>query len=285
MQNKPAIKILVLIVFACNILFAVAQKKAGWKMIWSEEFNYTGLPDAKIWSYEIGHIRNHEQQYYTNADKKNVWVNNGVLTITGRKENQINQFYKKESADWRYKDSVANYTSASITTDGKLVPIHIGRNNGRIEVKAMMPQGSGMWPAIWMMGVNRSEVGWPACGEIDVMEFIGNHPTDIYGTVHFVDTDKQLHSSGSKITDTTLSTKFHVYALEWNEQKIDFYFDDIKYHSFIIDSAGSGKGNPFRKDFYLLLNLAMGADWPGPIDDKLLPQKFVVDYVRIYERK
>ena len=244
----------------------IAQKKEKLKLVWREEFNYTGLPDSSKWGYEVGYIRNEEQQYYTNARRENVWVNHGVLTITGRKENN---------------DYIAKYTSASINTLGK-----VGWKYGRIEVKAKLPHGGGMWPAIWMMGTNRTELGWPKCGEIDVMEFVGNHPKDIHGTIHFQDPIlKENKSSGSSVTREKLDADFHVYAIEWNEQTIDIYLDNEKYHSFATDAAGMGNNNPFRKPFYLLINLAMGANWPGPIDDSVLPQQFIIDYVRVYQKK
>ena len=258
-----------------------AQKKEKWKLVWKEEFNYTGLPNAKKWSYEVGHIRNNEKQYYTNARKENAWVSNGVLAITGKKESFPNESFKKGSGDWKTQDSTAQYTSASINTLGK-----VGWKYGRIEIKAKLPHGGGIWPAIWMMGTNRSEVGWPKCGEIDIMEFVGNQPKDIYGTMHFPDPNAEGNkSNGSKITSENLKNDFHLYAIEWNEKTIDVYFDNNKYHSFSIDSAGVGEDIPFRKPFYLLLNLAMGANWPGPIDDSILPQQFLVDYVRVYEKK
>lgn len=257
-----------------------AQKKDKLKLVWQEEFNYKGLPDTTKWGYEVGHIRNNEQQYYTHARKENVWVKNGVLTITGSKENYPNEFYKKENKDWRFKDSTAQYTSASINTLGKA-----GWQYGRIEVRAKLPKGGGIWPAIWMMGTNRTELGWPKCGEIDIMEFIGNHPEEIYGTIHYPDpASKENKSKGNKIIEKKLDHVFHVYAIEWNEQTIDVYFDKKKYHSFPIDTAGLGSENPFRKPFYLLMNLAMGANWPGPIDESVLPQQFVIDYVRVYQK-
>jgi beta-glucanase (GH16 family) len=178
---------------------------------------------------------------------------------------------------------LAQYTSASINTLGKAVPIAIGRQYGRVEVKAKLPHGGGIWPAIWMMGANRPEVGWPKCGEIDIMEFVGNHPEDIYGTIHYP-VDEGNKSSGGKTPAVQVNSDFHIYAMEWNEKTIDLYFDKIKYHSFPIDTAGTGSENPFRKPFYLLINLAMGANWPGPIDDKVLPQQFIIDYVRVYQK-
>jgi beta-glucanase (GH16 family) len=259
---------------------ASAQKKEKWKLVWKEEFNYTGLPDASKWGYEEGHVRNKEQQYYTNARKENVWVNKGVLTITGRKESYPNESFKKGDTDWKSKDSVAQYTSASINTLGKA-----GWQYGRIEVKAKLPSGGGIWPAIWMMGTNRPEVGWPKCGEIDIMEFIGNHPEDIYGTIHYPDPVANGNkSNGGKTIAVKVNSDFHTYTMEWNEKTIDLYFDKVKYHSFPIDTAGTGPENPFRKPFYLLINLAMGANWPGPIDDKVLPQQFIIDYVRVYQK-
>jgi beta-glucanase (GH16 family) len=279
MKNKVIIKIFLLLLFSGTAFVADAQKKHGWKLVWQDEFNYTGFPDAKKWDYETGYVRNNEQQFYTHARKKNVSVSNGLLTIAGKKEKYPNPFYKKGSSNWKYQYSTTSYTSASINTEGLA-----GWQYGRIEVKAKMPKGGGMWPAIWMMGTNRKKVGWPGCGEIDIMEFIGNHPTDIYGTIHFPDAQKEHRSSGGKTTDTTLSNQFHVYAIEWNKEAIDLYFDDRMYHHFVIDSAGTGSNNPFRKPFYLLINLAMGADWPGPIDDTILPQQFVVDYVRVYKK-
>ena len=208
-------------------------------------------------------------------------MSKGVLAITGRKESFPNESYSKENPTWKTKDSTTQYTSASINTLGK-----VGWKYGRIEVKAKLPHGGGIWPAIWMMGTNRTEVGWPKCGEIDIMEFIGNQPKDIYGTMHYPDPNSKANkSNGNKVVAENLEDDFHVYAIEWNEKTIDIYFDNNKYLSFPVDSAGLGDDNPFRKPFYLLLNLAMGANWPGPIDDSVLPQQFLVDYVRVYEKK
>lgn len=281
MKNRIKVLIAAMLVFTGGVT-VMAQQKQGWRLIWQDEFNYTGLPDTRKWDYETGHIRNQEKQYYTNARKENIWVDHGVLTITGRKEKQVNAAYQHKPKTWKEADSLADYTSASINTMGKA-----GWLYGRIEVRAKLPQGGGMWPAIWMLGTNKNEVGWPACGEIDIMEFIGNHPKDIYGTVHFPDTvvATKHHSDGSKILVEKLHEDFHVYAIEWNHDRIDVFFDDSCYHSFKLDKAGKGNGNPFRKPQYLLINLAMGANWPGPIDDKVLPQQLVVDYVRVYRKR
>ncbi len=256
------------------------QKIFLWEIAWRDEFEYTGLPDPNKWKYETGHIRNEEKQYYTNARKENVWVENGVLTITGKKEKYPNEFYKENDENWKYNNSHSHYTSASINTLGLA-----HWRYGRIEIKAKLPIGSGIWPAIWMLGANKEKVGYPACGEIDIMEYVGKQTKEIHGTVHFTNEQNILQSRGSMIQNDTLNKEFHVYAIEWNRHGIDFYFDDNKYHSFNIDSAGLGESNPFRKPFYLLINLAMGANWPGPIDDTILPQKFIIDYVRVYKKK
>lgn len=270
---------MLLLTVLAYISFAHGQKMKGYRLVWHDEFNYTGLPSKKYWSYEIGHIRNNEKQYYTNARLENVRVQNGFLYFTGRKEVFTNTNYIPGSADWRTRDSVAQYTSASINTLNKVDFLY-----GRVEVRAKMPIGGGMWPAIWMMGVDRPQMGWPKCGELDIMEFIGNHPQDIYSTVHYPNVDGKHKSEGGKITDSTL-TAFHVYALEWTAQHMDFFMDNRKIYRFIIDSAAVENVAIFHKPYYLLLNFAMGASWPGPIDEAVLPQQFVVDYVRYYQKK
>lgn len=250
----------------------------GWKLVWQDEFSYKGLPDDKKWGYEVGHIRNNEQQYYTKARKENVWVENGVLTITGRQEEYPNHAYKPGSEHWTQKTATAQFTSGSINTLGKA-----SWKYGRVEIRARLPQGAGIWPALWMMGVNIREVGWPSCGEIDIMEFIGNKdPNTIYGTVHYKNNDGRHTSQGGKIA-AEKPAGFNIYAIEWNREKIDIYFNDIKYYSFLIASVG-GNENIFHKPFYLLINLALGGNWPGPVDGANLPQQYVIDYVRVYEK-
>lgn len=256
---------------------ASAQELKGWKLAWQEEFNYSGLPDTSKWGYEVGHIRNQEQQYYTPARRENIRVENGNLVIRGLKENYANAAYRPGSERWNEKDSLANYTSASINTQNKFAAKY-----GRIEVRAKLPAGGGIWPAIWMMGIDRSHGGWPHIGEIDIMEFIGKEPQNVYGTIHYAK-DNGHASSGNKISSEELHKGYHIYAIEWDEEKIDIYFDSTRYHRFMLDVADGPNGNPFRKPFYLLLNLAMGANWPGPVDDSVLPQEFLVDYVRVYE--
>jgi beta-glucanase (GH16 family) len=250
-----------------------------WKLVWSDEFDYEGMPDGKKWDYEEGFIRNSEMQYYTRARLENARVENGFLVIEGRKEQFRNPGYKSDSPKWKDQREFASYTAASLVTLNKA-----GWKYGRIEVRAKLPQGKGVWPAIWTMGVSRTEIGWPRCGEIDIMEFVGKDPNGMHANAHFAVDGKHTSKAGKLRTDKPYAD-FHVYAIEWYEDRIDFFFDDIKYHTFPIDEAGKGEDNPFRKPHYLLINLALGGSWGGPIDDSMLPQKYLIDYVRVYELK
>jgi len=250
-----------------------------WKLIWSDEFDKDGLPDPAKWDYEEGLVRNEEAQYYTRERLENARVENGMLVIEGRKEQFKNKAYKPGSTAWKTKNENAEYTAASIITRGKFSVTY-----GRIEARAKIPQGLGTWPAIWMLGDTRNTgKGWPVCGEIDIMEFVGKEPDKIHGTVHFSKAGKHK-SNGGKLTTEKPFDDFHIYAIEWDTEKIDFYFDDKKYHSFKLSDAEEGGYNAFRNPFYILLNFAIGGQWGGKIDDSILPQKFLVDYIRVYQR-
>lgn len=273
---KSPIVLLSLFLLFFQPIFSQAKQ---WKLVWSDEFNYTGLPDSSKWAYEEGFIRNHESQYYTKARKENAWVADGMLTITGRKETYPNRTYRPGSNNWQHKDSLASYTSAALITLHKKDFTY-----GRIEVKAKIPQGLGVWPAVWMLGVDRGLVRWPYCGEIDVMEFVGHDSSHIYGTVHYADTAKREHASSSGHIGTQQPyNNFHIYAVEWDSKEMRFFFDDSIYHRFDINKVGAGSDNPFRKPFYALINLALGGEWGGAINDAILPQKLQVDYIRVYQ--
>lgn len=262
----------------------------GYKLVWSEEFDKPGLPDPAKWGYEVGFVRNKEEQYYTEARKENVEVKDGSLVITGIKEEYPNPKGKADSKNWQHAEK-ANYTSGSIHTKGKASWTY-----GRIEVRAKLPEGrKGMWPAIWTLGDNISDVGWPKCGEIDIMEFVGKEPEKVHGTVHWHnpkrDNPKKPNdkhdSMGNKILTDKPWEDYHVYTADWTPEKIDIYFDGQMYHSFPItgnDKLPEGDANPFHKPHYLILNLALGGGWGGPIDDTALPQEFKVDYVRVYQK-
>ena len=237
-----------------------------WKLVWSDEFNYQGLPDKTKWDYEEGFVRNHESQYYTRERKENARVENGNLVIECRKEH----FQPKGN-------QAVEYTSASLTSK-------LSWQYGRIEMRAKLPQGKGVWPAFWTMGTNRTQVGWPRCGEVDIMEFVGKDTNHIHGTAHYA-VDGRHQSDGGKLETASPFDDFHLYAVEWYPDRIDFFFDKIKYHTVRLDQAGSGEGNPFRKPHYLLVNFAMGGSWGGPFDDATLPQQYLINYIRVYQHK
>ena len=266
------------------MLIALTADADEWKLVWSDEFDKPGLPDAARWGYETGFIRNHEKQYYTRARRENARVENGMLVIEARKEQ-----YKAPGAGLTVRSSRgsktvsghADYTSASLTTRGKAAWTH-----GRIDVRAKLPTGRGTWPAIWTLGSNFGQVGWPACGEIDIMEFVGYDPGVVHANIHTKKFNHVMNNGkGDKISIPDASKAFHIYAVEWNAQRMDFSVDAHKYFTF--DNEGSGRDAwPYDKDQYLILNLAIGGDWGGQkgIDDKIFPQRYEIDYVRVYQK-
>jgi beta-glucanase (GH16 family) len=267
------------------ILLLPCLVQAGeWSLVWSDEFDYKGLPNESKWDYEQGFIRNAESQYYTKARKENARVENGHLIIEARKEDWPNPDYRPGSSSRRSRSSreKADYTSASLVTRGKASWTH-----GRIEVKAKLPAGRGVWPAIWMLGTNIREVGWPRCGEIDIMEYVGFDPNTVYANVHMA---KYNHAKGtgkgSKIKADKPFDSFHTYAVEWTPERMDFFFDEHKYFTFENEHGGVDVW-PFDQPHYLILNLAVGGSWGGQkgIDESIFPQQFLIDYVRVYQKK
>lgn len=256
------------IVVMALLMMTTAGVSAGeWKLVWSDEFNYRGLPDKTKWGYEEGFVRNNERQYYTVARLQNARVEDGILIIECRKE----PFKPGNHAP-------VDYTAASLITLNKA-----SWQYGRIEVRAKLPEGRGVWPAIWTLGTNMTRVGWPACGEIDIMEYVGKDTNTIYGTMHYAVEGKHK-SDGGRLKTARPYADFHTYAIEWYPDRVDFFFDTTKYHTVLVDKAGKGADNPFRNPHYLLLNFALGGSWGGPIDDAVLPQKYMIDYVRVYQQ-
>lgn len=269
-----------------------------WKLVWSDEFNYSGQPDDKKWNYENGYIRGLERQLYTVNRPENAVVKDGYLVITGKKEKLENPNYmfkndpkkrtaymnkfsnlKAEDLPNNVKNKAqrfADYTSASLTTLNKA-----SWSYGKVEVLAKVPKGKGVWPAIWLLGENRSEVGWPKCGEIDIMEYIGKKNNRVFATVHYADENTKKHVSKYGPIDLKISPNmdFHKYSVEWDDKGFKFFYDDQLYYSTPVYNSGE----TFKKPFYLLINLALGGKFAGPIDDIALPQKFMIDYVRIYQ--
>lgn len=244
-----------------------------WQPVWCDEFEYTGLPNNALWNYDVGGngFGNNELQYYTNQDDDNAFVGGGVLTIRTIKESF----------------SGNSYTSARLVTRDKGDWLY-----GKIQVRAKVPAGLGTWPAIWMLPTNWEYGGWPASGEIDIMEYVGYQPNTIHGTIH---TGKFNHSLGTQVgksrTLNTAEEEFHVYEMEWEVGVIRLYIDGTLFASFDYDATentevDSYKAWPFDKQFHLLINTAFGGNWGGAqgVDDTILPVDFVIDYVRVYQK-
>lgn len=263
-------------VFSCSPSSGAEPDNTGWVLVWAEEFDTPGLPDPQVWRHEMGLVRNKEKQLYVDAEE-NCKIVDGNLVITARKERVSNPKYNPESTDWRAAE-FADYTAASILTKRSF-------HYGRIEVRAKVPAGRGTWPAIWLLGTNISEVGWPRCGELDIMEHLGKDSKTIHSTVHYAGADGKRAMNGKTIDlKEPAAADFRVYSMEWDARRVVFRVDGQQVHVFELDTAGAGEDNPFRKPFYLLINLALGG-WGGDIDDSIFPVDYLVDYVRYYQRR
>ncbi|GAA4942172.1 glycoside hydrolase family 16 protein [Algibacter agarivorans] len=239
----------------------------------ADEFDVEGAPNPAIWGYNIGDGSdtpagsgwgNGELQYYTNRTE-NVKVENGVLIISARKESF----------------NGSSYTSARLLTKGKLEQTY-----GRFEARMRLPYGQGIWPAFWLLGddSNGTEV-WPQIGEIDIMEYVGDEPTRMFGTVH-----GPLYSGGESISkayelnNDRFDTGFHIFGIEWGPDYINYYVDDVLYNQITPDDV-PGEWVFNRGPFYIIINLAVGGSLPGPPNDEtVFPQNLLVDYVRVYKR-
>jgi beta-glucanase (GH16 family) len=251
-----------LTILMVSAIFANGQHK----LVWSDEFNYKGLPDTTKWSYDVGGHGwgNNELQYYTKARPENARVEKGNLIIEARKE----EFQRK------------NYTSARLVSKNKG-----DWKYGRIEVRARIPHGKGIWPAIWMLPTDWKYGGWPHSGEIDIMEFVGHMPDSVFGSIHTGAFNHAIHTQKTKgLYFKDLADAFHNYSIEWKEDKIKFLVDGKEYLEFKNDGGGSEHW-PFDQAFHVILNIAYGGNWGGQhgVDDSILPQQMLVDYVRVYQ--
>ena len=254
----------------------------GYKLVWSDEFNYKGKPDSTKWAFEYGFKRNLEKQYYVDR-LKNARVENGLLVLETHKETIKNEaFVSKQAKGWKENWEYAEYSAPSLNTK------NIEKwTYGRIEIRAQLPKGTGLWPAFWMIGANYDEVRWPECGEIDIMEHIGFEPDSIFGTIH---TKAYNHMKGTekgkKIFIDKPYDSFHVFAIEWTPEKMDFILDDTVYNH-IENEHKTTHEWPFDQDFHLKINIAVGGMLGGQkgIDDSIFPQKMLIDYVRVFQQK
>jgi len=241
-----------------------------YELVWSDEFNYQGLPDSTKWSYDVGGDGwgNNELQYYTDSRSENARVENGYLIIEARKENiEDNEFtsarlVSKNKGDWKY---------------------------AKIVVRAKLPGGVGLWPAIWMLPA-KWDVGdgeWPDCGEIDIMEYVGYAKDTIHGTIHCHAYNHLKNTQkGKNVFVPGVENDFHDYTLIWNKDKINIMVNDSSYFEFEKQEQ-NWKTWPFYRKFYLILNIAVGGNWGGRkgVDDSIFPQTMEVDYVRVYQKK
>lgn len=246
----------------------------SWELVWSDEFDYTGAPDVSKWSFDTQGNNwdwgNAEAQNYTPASENNAWVDGDALIIEARKEQYT----------WSGDNETKEYTSARLITSGKGDWLY-----GKVEVRALLPKGRGMWPAIWMLPTDWEYGDWPASGELDIMENVGYDPLELHCNIH---TQSYHHSTGTNkggtktITDPNVN--WHVYSMEWNAEHVSFYCDGDLVFSFDKEH-NTYKEWPFDKRFHLILNIAVGGSWGGlqGIDDSVFPQQMKVDYVRVYQ--
>ncbi len=238
--------------------FVSPDSYSGMTKVWEDNFDGTSLNTAN-WSYEIGAggWGNNELQFYKQENTK---VEGGYLVISAKKESD-------------------QYTSSRLITKGKREFKY-----GRIDIRAALPRGQGIWPALWMLGSNFSSVGWPACGEIDIMEMIGgsNREKTVHGTIHWDNNGSPANYGGSRtIANGFLGDEFHVYSIVWDENSITWYLDNNQFHVADITPTALSE---FRQNFFLIFNVAVGGNWPGsPNASTSFPQHMIVDYVKVFQ--
>ncbi len=228
------------------------------KAVFFDEFNVDGAPDTSKWGYDLGNNNgwgNNEAQYYTNRTQ-NAVVSNGTLKIKLIKEPF--QGY--------------NYTSARLLSKGKY-----SMKYGKVEIRAKIPSGGGTWPALWMLGDNIDAVGWPACGEIDIMEHVGNQLNRIFGTLHYPGRSGG-NADGASVMIPNATTEFHIYSMEWNANTIKIYVDNQLFFTY-----NNNPNSPFNQNFFFIMNVAMGGNFGGTIDPNVTSATMEVDYIRVYQ--
>jgi len=235
----------------------------GWNLIWQDEFEGNKI-DPASWTYDLGAggWGNGEAEYYTSRPE-NARLENGMLVIEARQE--------------KYQDSY--YTSARLKTKG-LQEFQYGR----IEARLKVPAGAGLWPAFWMLGNDFNGSNWPDCGEIDIMEYIGKEPDLIMGTAHGPGYSGTLGITKWNRQSYKIADDFHTYAIEWGPDQIDWFYDGVKYHTVTRNDVGDRKW-VFDHPFFILLNLAVGGQLPGPVGlDTVFPAQLLIDYVRVFQK-
>lgn len=246
--------------------YTTPDEYTDWKLAWADEFNGTEI-NKDWWTHEIGNgdngWGNNEMEYYTDAPE-NSRIEDGSLVIEARGDS------------W----NGIKYTSARMVTKGNKT-----FGFSRTDIRAKLPYGQGIWPALWMLGNSIDQKGWPACGEIDIMELIGNHPSTSHATVHFGDDNYIYIGDRYILTTETFNDRFHVFSVVRELNQMWFYVDDILMFSFSSKET-QGQAYPFNEQFFYIFNVAIGGNWPGAPDaTTVFPQRMEVDYIRVFEKK
>ena len=264
----------------CLPLLLLALPVGGaetWKLVWHDEFDTNGAPDPANWNYERGFVRNQELQWY---QPENAVCTNGLLIIEARTEHRRNPRFVPESKPWATRREWIDYTSASLTTRG----LHEFKY-GRFEMRARIDTRRGSWPAFWTLGAGTPRTRWPACGEIDIMEFytgtvLANFGYQLDEKTKWLAIKKPVAQLGGE----AWSKEFHLWTMEWDEKKIDLRLDgQLMNHLDLATADNADQGNPFHQPLYLILNQAIGANGGDPSATPF-PIRFEIDWVRVYQR-
>ena len=251
---------------------------SGFELVWSDEFNVDGPPDPKKWIFERGFVRNHEAQFY---QPDNAVVKDGVLVIEARRESVTNPRHEPGSEDWKKKPAASTYTSASILTRG----LHQW-TYGRFEMRGRIDVRQGLWPAWWTLGVERE---WPHNGEIDIMEYYRGKllANFAWGTPQRWKAEwDSVATPLAKLGGEKWAKEFHVWRMDWTRDAVRLYVDNRLLNEVSMSDAKNPDGFlPFRQPHYMILNLALGGDNGGPVDEAVFPARFEVDWVRVYQQR
>ncbi len=256
---------------------APAGDSTAYRIVWADEFDTDGRPDSTKWDYEHGFVRNREPQWY---QPENAACKNGMLVIEARRERRKNPGYDAGSNDWRRNRAYAEYTSSCLITKGKF-----DFRYGKVEMRAKIDVRKGMWPAFWMLGSNRGPMHWPACGEVDIMEFYRGH---LLANACWEGSKEPAWDMQQWAVDKwggeTWAGAFHNWVLEWNELQMVISVDGLVLNTIDLTKTVNEKqgNNPFHENFYLLLNFALGQGGEE-IPDGHLPAQMLVDYVRVFQ--
>ncbi|VGO16462.1 Beta-glucanase [Pontiella desulfatans] len=268
--------------FACILFFtgSLFAATSDYKLVWADEFSRNGAPDPENWTFEHGHVRNHEAQWY---QPENAFCTNGLLVIEGRRERVPNTNFLPNSKHWATKWKFAKYTSSCLITKG----LHSWKY-GRFEMRAKIDVRAGLWPAFWTLGV---EGEWPDNGEVDIMEYYRGSllANAFWGSgKRFQPRKNAAKKPLTELDDPDWADHFHIWRMDWNKDSIKLYVDDLLLNEIDLELTYNPPGhpieNPFRQPHYLLVNLAIGGSAGGDPAETDFPARYEIDYVRVYQK-